>query len=383
MIVSDALTPMYAFAYATASALAATESGRLTAAKVWQLAPVRSRLAIASQALLPVICLSWLMLTLPVTIALLQEGVFPTAVSIRPLELALILTIAHAAIGFGIGFRVPRQIAAPMMAVVTFIAVAFSVTTEPFWIRHASGQFTGSLQFGEQISYASVWPHLLLTGSVAIAVALMWLPSKWLILRVVLACAISVVGPRVAQSLTENWGPTAPVAIGATPMKCLGRAPKVCMPSVTSEDLPEVREKAKSVLSDFRSAGMRDIPVVITDRLADGRFYRPSTAHTWRVELTASAQRGDVRFAIMKAAVRFTCPRPDPTASRAAGLWAATVTGERDAYERKLKQRGEQFDREESRRDEISSEVEDVLQKSPSGQVAWFKQRLTDACDNG
>ncbi|GAA1500512.1 hypothetical protein GCM10009787_78400 [Streptomyces bangladeshensis] len=83
-IVADALSPIYAFAYAVASALAAWEIGRLREAAVWVLAPARSRFRIAANILFPVVTLAWFMLILAAALRLIQEDVAPNSTVCAP-----------------------------------------------------------------------------------------------------------------------------------------------------------------------------------------------------------------------------------------------------------------------------------------------------------
>ncbi|MBQ1159668.1 tetratricopeptide repeat protein [Streptomyces sp. A73] len=81
-VVSFALSPASALAYAAASALAAWESGRLKESGVWAIAPSRSPYRVAGQVLLPVLLLAWLMLLIPVVGGLVREGIAPTLSSL-------------------------------------------------------------------------------------------------------------------------------------------------------------------------------------------------------------------------------------------------------------------------------------------------------------
>lgn len=148
-ITSYPLRFAYPFAYAVTSALAAWVSATLRQAGVWDMNNARSRFRIATQALLPVVALAWTMLALPVLVALTTEGAWPTWDSLSPLVVGMIVCVEHAVIGFAVGRWVPKVIAAPILAVATWVAVAFAVTVDAPWVRHVSGAFPEQLMFGE------------------------------------------------------------------------------------------------------------------------------------------------------------------------------------------------------------------------------------------
>ncbi|MGP4001165.1 DUF7224 domain-containing protein [Streptomyces sp. 8N706] len=380
-LVAAPLMTLYALAYAVAAALASWESGRLTSSGVWALAPARSRFRVAANVLLPVILLSWLVLLLPPSLSLVRTGTLPTAGSLRLPVMALVLCVAHAVIGFGIGIRAPRMITAPLMAITVWVLVAFSRATQPYWLRHVSGQYA-DLDFGEVPAVASLVAPLLFGGGIAIGVALLWLPLRGLAARAVLACAVSGICTVSAYNVAHEWDHNPPLATGQAPMECQGNAPKVCMPKATSSNLAAVRKEVVSVLDALRSSGVKETPSVITDRLADGRFARPSTKDTWRIGLTSAAQRDDVRFQVVTAAVRFPCKRADAVTGHAALLWAATVTDQVKPYNERMAQ---EMQTPETARAEkqVRDIVQGVLELPVKKQGVWFRQSLSSACHPG
>ncbi|MFD5574920.1 DUF7224 domain-containing protein [Streptomyces cadmiisoli] len=372
---------MYAFAYAVASALAAWESGRLREAAVWDLAPARSRYRIAANILFPALALAWFMLFLAVALRLIQEGVAPTLDSVRPLLLGVLLCLAHAVIGFTIGLHVPRLLAAPLVTVMTWVLVAFSVTSTQFWYRHVSGQRTDSLAFGEIVPFSSLAPHLLFTGSIAMAALLLWMPIRHGIIRACLATSVAIAGMSTAHGMVERWGPHDPVLSGQAPVQCFGKAPAVCMPKVSAGRLPAVRKQVDSVLSDFRAAGIEASPTFIIDSLADGRRHVGSTPSTWRVSLTHGTKAGNVRYLLVNAAVPFSCVTPDPKLRREALLWAATIAGEGEAYAKQWTHSPEEFDLNAANRDRVYADVKKVRTLSVSKQADWFERTVVTACE--
>ncbi|MCP9210969.1 DUF7224 domain-containing protein [Streptomyces sp. NEAU-Y11] len=379
-ITSQALGPTYAFAYAAASGLAAWESGRLRKVGIWDLSPVRSRYRIAANALLPVLAVSWVMLLLPVTLALVETGVTPTSGSLYPLFMGMTLCAAHLVIGFGVGFWVPQLFAAPTLAALVFYLVAFSVTTTSYWMRHVSGQLIESVDFGELIPVSSLVPPLLFTGGTALGFAALWLPLRSSLLKATLACTLAAVGVIGGRSVVTGWDANTPVTAGNAPMRCEGKAPRVCMPEATASNIETVRKDVIAVLGDLRQVGLKASPATVTDRLTDGRSYRPSSRSVWRVQLSLGARDGNVRYRTLKAVVGFPCSRPDPATARAVKLWAAKVTGEEEEYQREIAARQEDFDSSPARVAAVRKEVDKVLAMPKKNQATWYRQSVTTAC---
>ena len=376
-LVAAPMMTLYALAYAVAAGLAAWESGRLTSSGIWVLAPARSRFRIAANALLPVLLLSWAVLLVPAALNLARTGTFPTSGSLRLPAMALILCVAHAVIGFGVGLRLPRVIAAPVMAILVWILVAFSRATHPYWLRHVSGQYM-DLDFGELPSFTSLLAPILFGGGIALGVALLWLPLKSLLVRLMLGCAIAAFCTFSGYSIAKDWGHDPPMATGQAPMECQGTKPKVCMPTAMSGRLTSVRRDAVSVLHDLRSKGVEAEPTLITDQLGSGRNVA-STKDTWSVGLTGAAKRNEVRFQVLSAVVDFPCQRVDRVKGHAAWLWAASVTGEEAAYRKRAAQ--EPKTPESALADkQVNDIVQVVLAQPARSQGIWFRQALEDAC---
>ncbi|MFI1013786.1 hypothetical protein [Streptomyces sp. NPDC020965] len=370
--VSDALGMIYGFAYAVASGLGVWESGRLRATGLWRLAPGRSRFRVAGSALLPVLLLSWLMLVLPVAAALLVSGVPPTPASLLPLLMALLLCAAHASIGFGVGLRTPPLITAPLMSVFVLILVTFSWTVEPTWVRHLFGQYPTTLMFGERASVLSLVPHLSLTGGIAAALWLLWLPWRPVLPRVAVALVASLAAVAGSWAMVRTWDFNPPLVTASAPVRCAGEEPRVCMPRVTASRLPETRAELVSVLADFRVAGVAYAPDVITDSMNDGRFPVSSTESRWHIPLTAIANRGNSRYQLALASVRFTCGRPDPVTRHAVRAWVARVTGEEIGH------RGTTSSARRAER-----EIDRVNALPREQQAQWFRESLAEGCGKG
>ncbi|AZQ36821.1 hypothetical protein EJ357_28020 [Streptomyces cyaneochromogenes] len=376
-VVSFPLFYLCAFAYAAASALAAWESGSIRKFGVWHWAPQRSRYRIAAESLMPVVLVSWSMLVLPVSLALVETSTLPTLASLGPLFEAMVLCVAHAVIGFAVGLYLPRSVSAPVLAVTTWIVIAFTISLDPPWLRQISGLCFEYLMFGEALTFSALWPPILLAGGVALAVAVLWMKNRFVAIPV--ALAILLTGVVVSYNEVKDRGYFPPMATGVTELSC-AQSPggtEVCMPKVTASALPRVARTSQSVLADLRSAGVERSPRLITDSLADGRYLRPSTDRVWRIPLTRAAAQNGERFQIVIAAVGFTCARPDPVLRRAVLEWVAGVTH----TEREWQQAKARVEQERSSADAAAtSMVQGVHRKTKAQQAKWFEESVHASC---
>ncbi|MFF1381890.1 hypothetical protein [Streptomyces sp. NPDC058308] len=375
-ITSYPLRFAYPFTYAVVSALAAWASGALKQAHVWEGAYLRSRYHIAARALFPVLLLGWLMLILPAAVALIGKRVWPTWDSVSPLAAGLVVCVAHAVIGFLAGRFVPRVFAAPILAVVTWVAVAFTVTADAPWVRHVSGAFPEQLDFGEAPLWAAIWPHVAFTGAIAAGLLLAWAPVCQRAVAVATGSAVALAGLFGTYEMVKDYDYTPPLRNYAVTMRCdhVGTT-RVCMPEATAHLLPEADKAVTRVLGDLRARGVSRSPQRVVDTLPEGRYATEPTETVWRVPLTMAIEREDGAFAVTVAATGMHCVRPDPLLRRVVTAWAAHVTGTTASWE-KLRR---SIDRQGVPGD-ADGELERVLAMPKSEQAAWFADASQKAC---
>ncbi len=376
-IVSAPLMTLYALAYAAAAGLGVWESGRLRKAHIWESLPSRSRYRVAANILLPVVIPSWAVLLLPPAISLARSGTAPTLDSLRLPLMGMLVVVCHAIAGFALGSVLPRLIAAPVVAVVDWIAVAFTRATEPYWLRHVSGQFS-DIGFGEVPRLVSLAAPVLLAGGVAVGLLLLWLPLGPRVLRGVLAFGVAAVGVLGAQHLARDWPHDPPMATGQAPMDCSGVKPRVCVARVASGNLDRAQREASRTLSTLRAAG---VPVAAPDQIAD--IYNGPTAagpgdRVWRMNIMTADRPHEVGYQVMVRALKFRCAEVPLVRARSVWLWGATRTGQVDMYQERRRNEGVTP---ESRQIEsqVSDQVRDVLDLSQAAQRTWIRSNL-DSC---
>lgn len=377
-IVAEPLKTLYALAYATAAALACWESGRLKSARVWEMAPARSRHRIAANALAPVVTLSWLVILVPPAISLARSGTLPSLDSLRLPLGAMMLCVAHSVLGFAIGCWVPRIIATPILAVADWITVAFTRAVLPYWPRHVSGQF-GSIGFGEVPDFVTILAPLLLAGGLAAGLLILWMPFGVLVLRITAAAAVAAGGALGAYRTAADWPASPPLTDGNVAMECAGRAPRMCVPAFNAPYLPSVQRDTAKALDTLRAAGATTArPVLITDSYVDGRLRKPSSETTWRMSLTGPIRSGDAVYRVVVRSLRFRCEQADARTAHAVWLWAALKTGQEEAYQKRRRQEGGGPEAEVLEK-QVRTDVTRVLNRTRDEQTTWVKHSLT-AC---
>ncbi|MFD3575118.1 hypothetical protein [Streptomyces sp. NPDC058644] len=381
-IVSAPLYYSYAIAYAIVSALSAWESGRLKEGGGLQLAPARSRYRVAAEMLWPVVALGWLMLITPVVLALADYRVWPTETSLRPLWLALVMCVGHAVIGYAVGAHAPKALAAPVMAVVVWAAVSYTVTFDTTWPRHVSGGYFNDFMFGEATSYGALLPHVLFTGSLACAIALGWARLSRTALRVGLALVVAVAGTGTAWAMTSSWGANPPLLTDQAPMTCVGKAPQVCVPTLFKDTLGPARTETDRILEDFRAAGVKLAPRLVSDSVTEGRMEgsERATAHVWRPPLSSAVRSGDLRYQLTVEAVTPPCRRPNRTRVVAASLWATKVTGTDHEYRALLRDFSAGDPEEAALQERAEQEFKEGTRLPESRQGGWYRHTLRAAC---
>ncbi|MEU0333320.1 hypothetical protein [Streptomyces sp. NPDC006193] len=366
---------LYALAYAVAAALSCWESGRLKSARIWALAPARSRYRIAANALVPVILLSWSVLLLPPAVSLARSATMPTPDSLRLPLAGMVLCMAHAVLGFAVGCLVPRIIATPILAVADWITVAFTRAVLPYWPRHVSGQFDAA-GFGEVPDLVTTAVPVLLAGGIAVGLMILWLPRGWFVLRVAVAAAVAVGGVLGAYRTAAGWSAAAPMSTGHVAMSCAGSAPRLCAPAFDARYLPRTQRETAKALRVLRDAGATSArPTLITDSYADGRRPRPSTAAEWRMPLTGSMRSGDAVYQVVVRSLHFRCQKVDARTAHAVWLWAAVKTGQEPSY-RKRRQREDLGLGTRKLEQQVRSDVARLLAKPRAEQAAWIERAL-------
>ncbi|MFF3359813.1 hypothetical protein ACFYWN_46360 [Streptomyces sp. NPDC002917] len=378
-VVVNSIGPISAVTYAVSATVAVWEMGRLKAGAVWVYPGARSRVRVLVNAAVPVVLLGWLMLIVPVALGFAQTDISPTGASLLLLGQQLVLCLAYAAVGFAVGFWTPRLVSAPLLGGLAYYFVAFSVAGESYTWRHLVGYLFEPPMFGEFPTTAALVAPIVLIVSVGAGLTLAWIARRHAPVWCVAGAVMAVGGVVSAQQMVHNWGASTPVVTGAVPDMCTGVSPEVCMPETFAEQLDSVHDQAASVADDLHAAGLAS-PQRITDRIADGRNQRPSTAETWRAELTRSSQKGNLKFEVAMSSLRFPCKRPDVTEFHLVGLWTATASGEKTAYNKILDRWRARSPQNAAVAEKIEKQVRNISTRPKAEQAHWYGQHISLAC---
>lgn len=279
-VVSSVLLSFYAVSYAVASGLSAWEAGRLKRDQVWKLSPVRFRYRIALESLLPVVAVAWILILVPVCMALVQEGTAPDAGSLVLVLMALVISLAHCVIGFCIGTITPPRLAPPILSVVVFYTVSAAWSYEPFWLRHLSGHYATDLSFGELPTTSSVVAPVAFIWAIAAAAVLFCTPARNRRARPLLwtaAVSVLIAGTYGSYSAVKEWGHTPPLSYGNVASTCAGQKPRVCVPESEGDCAEEFRAEAN--LAALREG--EKILGEVEQRLQKVRTMRPGAQVRW------------------------------------------------------------------------------------------------------
>ncbi|MFJ4415917.1 hypothetical protein [Streptomyces sp. NPDC088925] len=334
----------------------------------------------AANALWPVVLLCWLVLLVPAAVSLARSGTAPSADALRLPAMGMVLVVAHAVIGFALGILLPRVIGAPIIAVADWIAVAFTRATEPYWLRHVSGQFA-DISFGEVPRFVSVAAPVLLAGGVAVGLLALWLPLPRP-LGALLGLLIAVSGALGAHHLARDWPHTPPMATGQAAVDCAGERPRLCLPHMAAGNLAQEQREAARVLRTLRAAGVAGADPARIDDVLNGPASPDSARRVWRLNLVSAHRTDEVGYQVMVQALRFRCPRTPVESAHAVWLWGANRTGTVDVYRERRRAEG---DSEASRGTEakVGDTVREVLRTSHDAQADWVRRSLASCAKDG
>jgi hypothetical protein len=398
-VILDATEHFYAFAYALAAALGAWEAGRLRKDGIWNLAPARSRYRVAAGVLAPPVAAASLMLVVPSLLALIEFRLAPDPRAILPVAVGIVVICSFSIAGFAIGLRVPRAIAAPLLAAGGWYLVAFTVTyAAPAWPGNLLTQ-RWYVDFGAYLTAPTLAMPVLFCGGIASAIAICWIrppaPLARHLLRVS-AAAFAVLLATVSANTANAWSINPPTTAGHAPETCTGRAPTVCMATHagSADHLARVRSSLVSTVSTLQKAGVKvEMPEGVHD--TEGRPGKRSTGREWWLPLTQQVSRNNgslvyVRYSAAMMTVQFPCALPQSfDAARepayivnadAAKLWVARRAGVEKPF---LKWRASQY-QELDNGDEVLAKVKeraaDAERLPGHEQMAWYGRERAKAC---
>ncbi|MFJ1647425.1 hypothetical protein [Streptomyces sp. NPDC088258] len=278
---------------AACAALAAWEAGRLREARIWSVAPVRGRGAIAGSALLPVAALAVVATLLACVTAAFVVGAAPRLADLPTFGMLFFVVAAHMVLGFAVGSVLPRTIACPLVLVGVFGWMSVPATMETMWVRHLNGLLVDSASVTDDIAPSALIAPVLLAGGAALAVLVLCSPLRRRSLRAVLGVCCAVSGAVPAYALVADADtrvPTVPRTEAAASV-CDTTAPRICVPEELRPEVPRLRAALRQVLPHMEAAGIQrptSLAYVSDDaslpagawRIAPSRGLSPAEART-------------------------------------------------------------------------------------------------------
>ncbi|MDT3398111.1 hypothetical protein RKE29_15925 [Streptomyces sp. B1866] len=240
------------------AACGAWEAVRVRQSQVLQRAPARSATAVALSALVPTFVLGGLSVLLAVALFAPQAMGYPGGPSPAVIGLALLVVVAHTAVGYAVGLTLPGILAVPTAMVGSFVWMAYPSAMEVFWVRQLNGHnLTECCALDEVVAPRSLLaPALVAVGMVAAA----WIWTvrgrfsrpALLLAPAVLAAAV-VAGAVVAEPL----GYRAAVPRSTALRTCGDTVPRICLWPEQRRAAADITAWATQARQRLAAAGLR------------------------------------------------------------------------------------------------------------------------------
>lgn len=255
----------------------------------------RSRLAVAGAYMLPILLAS--IAAQGVILALRSTGMIgaPGSPAYAVLGLMTLVVAAHGAVGYFLGRVLPRTIAVPLSATLSYLWLAMPRAVEPFWIRNINGELgSRCCDLDQTLGPGGLVGPVLFNAGLLAASLLVIVAASWR--RVAPIALLVAVGGLVAgRSATLELGPD-PVAYRTEGLTCQ---------RVDSLDLCWWPEH-----NDASAAALRAVPPAVR-RLGDAGFPIPESiteaggqANTWGISF--AQHPGGLELALASAPVAST-----------------------------------------------------------------------------
>ncbi|MBA2556247.1 MAG: hypothetical protein H0V12_02705 [Chloroflexi bacterium] len=251
------------FVAAFCAACAAWEGSRLRRARLWAAPSVRSRVAIVTWCLLPVVLVGLLAIGIAIAVALVRSSAGlpdPRFIAMTMLDL-----VALSVAGFATGLLLPIVVAGPLAIVASFIWLAFVPAFEPVWLRHLTGMFRDCCGLADDLApqaiLASSIVNLGIIGAVAVLVA--GPPLRALRVGGVLAALVTVGIAGVILVGGMTYAPVIPRDSALLACRARGTV-TVCTWPEHQARAAEVAEIVGRVRAGWQQAGI-DAPAVFTE----------------------------------------------------------------------------------------------------------------------
>ncbi|MFJ8546892.1 hypothetical protein ACIRFH_33930 [Streptomyces sp. NPDC093586] len=237
------------------AACAAWDAGRMRHIRHMLTTSARSRWSLLLFIGTPAAALGAVLLVLAVVMARINTGVFPSGAGWAALAHVIIVSAEWAVIGWFVGGRLPRSIAAPAAAALCWAWLTMPHAMSNAWLRHLGGFIDGTSTITDVHRpevYVVPW---VFTGCL---IAVAWLLTRTGSRRIFLPAGAGAAAAAlfVGHAAVGGWGYSNPSTVRAVDSVCSGTAPQICVPPEYRSYLPQIRRSTRGPLNALVAAGV-------------------------------------------------------------------------------------------------------------------------------
>ncbi|MFB6956985.1 hypothetical protein ACFCYB_08080 [Streptomyces sp. NPDC056309] len=353
------------------AACAAWDSGRMRPVRHMLTTSSRSRWSLLLFIGTPIAVLEAALLVLAVVLARINTGVLPSGAGWTALAHVVIVPAEWAVIGWYVGGRLPRSIAAPAAAALCWAWLTMPHAMSNAWLRHLGGFIDGTSTITDVHRPEIYFVPWIFTGFL---IAVTWLLTRTGSRRIFLPAGAGAAAAALfaGHAAVSGWGYGNPETVRAVQSVCSGTAPQICVPPEYRSYIPQIRHSAQGPLSALAAAGVtqpkrmeilspsaKPAPGVWRLHWSLPSVHRQAEYHTAADDMAVSAVEGT-------AAQHGKQSCGGPSAPEL--VWATAVAGNKDEVRKETDP-------------QLWGLVGPVLDEPVKQQSAWFTQQvLNHAC---
>jgi hypothetical protein len=237
------------------AACAAWDSGRMRRIHHMLTTSARSRWSLMLFIGAPATALGAALLVLAVVLARINTGVFPSGAGWTALAHVIVIPAEWAVIGWYIGGRLPRSIAAPAAAALCWAWLTMPHAMSNAWLRHLGGFIDGTSTITDVHRPEIYFVPWIFTGCL---VAVAWLLTRTGSRRIFLPAGAGAAAAAllVGHAAVSGWGFGNPTTVRAIDSVCSGTVPQICVPPEYRSYIPQIRHSTQGPLSALVAAGV-------------------------------------------------------------------------------------------------------------------------------
>ncbi|WP_405192530.1 hypothetical protein [Streptomyces anthocyanicus] len=237
------------------AACAAWDSGRMRHIRHMLTTSARSRWSLTFFNGAPSAALVAALLVFAVVLARINTGVFPSGAGWTALAHVIIVSAEWAVIGWYVGGRLPKSIAAPAAAALCWAWLTMPHAMSNAWLRHLGGFIDGTSTITDVHQAEIYFVPWVFTGCL---MAVAWLLTRTSSLRIFLPAGAGVTAAAllVGHAAVSGWGFGNPTTVRAVDSVCSGTAPQVCVPPEYRSYIAQIRNSTRDPLSALVAAGV-------------------------------------------------------------------------------------------------------------------------------